>query len=205
MIRRAGIGTAALALLALVFSSCATRTVEDDMAVWPEDRIKTFIDDVSPVDANTLNMLQDAIIALYGGDRVLCLHPFAGQGVNWAPVTGSGYMVQSVTHDPFVIAVPLLEGDRPKSMQVLMYGNGTVDVTIEAYKFPASGVPTQLGIDGFINLAAAWTLSSVIDLTGATVGDPLVDGECVYISIDPNATGCRIGQILFTYDHPTVP
>lgn len=196
MQRRTGIAPIALTLFALLLSSCATRRVEDDMP-----RRKTFAFGASPVDSNVLNLMQDDYLAGVHDDLVLALHPFTAiLGAHWAVNIAGGY-VESSGGDPFVMGLPLREGDRLKSMRLRIYGDGAADLTASVYVFQDDGTELLVGTQAAVNPAAAWA-DLTIDLDGGGDGTVLAAGDCPHLIVDPNGANLLVGGIFLTYDHP---
>lgn len=128
------------------------------------------------------------------GDVVLNLPPYALMSTTATPQTGN---VALGTGDAY-LGIPLLEGDRLKSIAITVAGNGTADVDIILHVNDAAGgqsAPSG-GSATVTNPGSAAT--TTINPTDTVLGA----GETFRLQFTPNATGITIGNVRVTYDRP---
>lgn len=115
----------------------------------------------------------------------------ASIGVTPVQVSSSG----SVT---VYAPIPMLVGDRIKSITLARFGNASADITnIEVLKTTAAGVDSSLGSTSVTNPAASWA-DTALDLTDTTIAT----GESLTLVVAINATGIALGNFRVTFDHP---
>jgi hypothetical protein len=129
------------------------------------------------------------------GDRVLMLNGLLGAGTNWAPDV-NGYMLSSGAGS-LLVQVPLLVGDRIKSVRFQIFGNGSADLTTTISELSTAMAALSIGSDTTNNQPASWS-GITINVTDSTVTNP----GGVFIDFAANAAGLRVGAIAITYDHP---
>lgn len=132
------------------------------------------------------------------GDKVLNIPAVLGTfDANWGPEAGGLTMASSGAGFLFV-PIPLLQGDRIKSVTFARRGDAAVDLTdITVSLITAAASTTAIGNTSITNVANSWN-DTTIDVTDST----LAAGETVTIYFQANAVGARIGNIRVTYDRP---
>lgn len=133
------------------------------------------------------------------GDRSLTMSALsaAGQSAVWAMTPGtSPYMGSTATGSMFV-TIPLLVGDRLKSLTFLTYGDGAADLTTTIYTITAGMAGSSIGTNTNNNQAASWSSISIDTTDTALVAD-----ASIVVEFHASATGLRVGNITATYDHP---
>lgn len=136
------------------------------------------------------------------GDRTLLTNALLGQPTLNAGAQqwerGAGYMISvGGAAGLLELVVPLLAGDRVKSITVARYGDASANVTITGYVYSAGAVATSIGATTVTAPAASWS-DTVIDLTDST----LAAGECFAITFNASTANIRIGNVRVVYDHP---
>lgn len=192
-----GIGRIAIGVvLALAFSSCAARRVEEEMP-FPDERIKTFAFGATPVDSNTLNLIQDAIIANKRGPGWKNVSParagwIAGASVAFQPNTGR--VVWSGAGEVW-IGLDLQEGEVLTDVEIEVAGDGAADFTnVIVYRTNKDGTVTNITTAPTgINDPGAAFQTLPVPVTDETIGD----GESVYLSITANAANAKLGTIAY--------
>lgn len=103
--------------------------------------------------------------------------------------TASGYCAI-----PIVVDV----GERLKSVKIMNYGDGAVDLTINVYKMASDGTLSDIASAAAItDVPASWQ-DSTIDVTDTTCAS----GDHYYIRIHANAANARIGAVRTVLDYP---
>ena len=133
------------------------------------------------------------------GDMVKVISPVNGVGSQWA-LDGIGLYMKSSGAGSLLVAIPVDEGERLKSLVFGRIGDGAADITsVDVYTFSAGGTPTNIitGTNSVTNPAASWA-DTTVDLTDTTIAS----GTSVWALITANAAGIGIGGLRFTYDRP---
>jgi hypothetical protein len=177
----------------------------------PNTRDETLLAGITPVKAALLNNIQDWIInhetrvanieALKHGDKTLILSPTlwvmrsGTGGLSWVPPQFIGTSAGAIS-----MALPLIVGDRIKSVAFMRNGDGAVDLTAyTVYKLASNmSAEADLGGSGSVNnVAAAWNQTTV------DVADTVIAaGESCRLELAYNATGFKAGHVALTFDHP---
>lgn len=95
------------------------------------------------------------------------------------------------------IVLPLLVGDRIKSVSFQLQGNGTADITTTVTFLNSSMSGSSIGSATTNNQPASWSVIT-IDVTDTTI----VANSAVIIGFASNAAGLMVGNISYTFDHP---
>ncbi len=139
------------------------------------------------------------------GDLVMNLHPYSAVlGAAWSYASGAtfgelGYLVSTIAGQ-CAVPIPVVEGQRLKSLVFARYGDGAADFTsIKVYKMTAAGAVSDItaSATSVTNPAASWA-DTTVDLTDTVVGA----GEVFWAWFDGSAANLRIGSIRVTYDWP---
>lgn len=88
-------------------------------------------------------------------------------------------------------------GERIKSFSVALFGNATVDGSVDVIHQAADGTNTTIGTATLTNVPAAWA-NTTINITDTTIAD----GDVVYAVITAAAANLQVGGIQITYDRP---
>lgn len=161
----------------------------------PDSRNETYTT-ATPINPNTLNDLQDAVVAGSHATRVLTFSPILGGGN--ASVITSGATLQLA--DAGVWNVPLggfHAGERIKSVSVAIFGDGVSDLNWNVQKVSSpSGTSSPAG-SSVVNPPAAWN-AYVYDIPDVT----MADGDMLVITFDGVGAGIVLGPITVTCDCP---
>lgn len=132
------------------------------------------------------------------GSMLRTVSPHVGQGS--AYTLAAGY-VQSGGANTYYLPISFDVGERVTTVDVLTYGDGVMDVTIDVclYSAPSGATITRtvIGTASNINQAATWG-TNTINVTDTT----LATGEQIVIEYQPNAANLRVGPATATYDRP---
>lgn len=168
---------------------------------WPNNptgRLTTYTP-ASPVKANDLNSLQDALINNTHGDRVLeipgnaCVATNANIGHNFGYVQTSGAT-------SLIYPIALRQGDRIKSVTYAMAGDGVADFTAtDVRKISTNGTNTLLTAGGAVNNQGAAVVDKTIDVAPDYT---LVAGDTIFLVLTANAGNLQVYNVRVTYDHP---
>lgn len=172
----------------------------------------------SPIRSYDLNDLQDQIIILNTallaatatlaangahGDRVRNISPYsiiAANGV--AIVYGTGPANATLgTGSQNVLSIPMLQGDRLKSITFARKGTspGTADISaLELRRTTAAGVDTLLINTTDDNIAFAAFVDKTIDPADTLIAA----GDSISLTFWTTGTGIMIGNIRVLYDRP---
>lgn len=170
---------------------------------WPNDRLLTYLAGITPVRANDLNAIQDAIIAgQRHGEKTLVLHPhkWVSQGASSGSlaVAPPGFLTSGA--GSATMGIPLHAGDRIKSVRFMRFGDGAVDVSAYGVFKLNAGNTAEVDLTGggvINNVAAAWT-ETTINVTDTILA---ADESCRLI-VSYNAAALRLGRVSVLYDHP---
>ncbi len=128
------------------------------------------------------------------GDRKLDLPPYAMMSTTATPNTGN---VALGTADAY-LGIPLVEGDRLKSIAVSVAGNGTADVDIILHVNGATGTQATPSSGSATVTNPGSMAVTTINPTDTVLGA----GETFRLQFTPNATGVLVGNVCVTYDRP---
>jgi hypothetical protein len=129
------------------------------------------------------------------GDRILAANAQALQiKANWT--RGDTIITSSGIGDAYW-APQMLVGDQPKSLTVLMAGDGAADITIDVFEQHANGTSTNRGTLT-VNNAGAGPADQTLDFTDFTIAA----GEAIVIRFTSSAANIVITNVRLTYDHP---
>lgn len=167
----------------------------------PLSRNETATTD-GPVLSETINDIQDCIIAGAHGERVLTISPYAGfvsdVAGNFTVIGDTGY-IESTGALRLLVPIPVAIGERIKSAKFARYGNGSADfLGVNIQRFNAGTLDT-LGASGAVDdTPAAWNTTTI------TVASPVaaVTGDSFHLEFIFSATGLRLGSIEVTLDQP---
>lgn len=167
----------------------------------PTSRNETATPD-GPVLSETMNDLQDSVIAGGHGDRVVCLSPYTGYVSDVSPgiTTGGGPGVL-ISTGAAIVYVPLPSdiGSRIKAVKFWRFGDGAADITNVIITRFNAGTVTAIASSGAINnTPASWNTTTI------TVGSPIaaVDGDSYFLEMVIAAANIKIGTIEVTLDRP---
>lgn len=133
------------------------------------------------------------------GDRVLSLSSFSGVPTPVAnisqPFNTPGMLAIGAVD--LYMNIPLLAGDRIKSIAVNLLGNApnTADIIIALRRQEADGTGTIMSTTTVLNCPAAWTVTTL-----AAINQTIVAGEFYLLLFNINAAGILIGSVAVTYD-----
>lgn len=169
---------------------------------WPKTRLRTMNTGVSPVNANDLNAIQDAIIAGSRGSFAIPIHAsaLAPNPTNMSYSTANGYALSSGSGEGNFPINGLTLGDIIESIDLLGFGNGVNNYVWALNKMTVGGVvsiPTG-GNDTSV-MAAAYTKRTV---TLAAGGYVVAADEAYWIDWLPAATAMRLAWIIVKGYHP---
>src|SRR3990172_5756779 len=134
---------------------------------WPNSRLRPY-SPASPIPSADMNAIQDAIVQGAHGDKTLVLGtlaeiPTAGA---WEFVTaGAVYELRSTGSGICVIPIPLIIGDRIKSLTIGRYGDGAADLILSVVKRFVAGSVSAISSVTITNPPASYadTTLDVID------------------------------------------
>ncbi len=169
------------------------------MGNLPGSRNTTYGAD-SPVKSADLNDIQDCLIGGKHGDKVLHINPAWGRGTA-DTIDSGGVVTMQNAGSAWSVSLPLLVGDRVKSVTVRMFGDGAQDTTLRLKKY-TDGVGADLETLAINNTPAAWT-----DFTmNVDPDEALAVTDLMNLFWDATsgggAPGLKIGLIKVTYDRP---
>jgi hypothetical protein len=136
------------------------------------------------------------------GDMIKAISPYcfvANASANWTIGLDAGYLL-STSGGTIVVPIPMVVGERIKSMTYARYGTATSDFTsIQVLRLAANGTLTDLTAAATtdLNIGAAWA-DKVVDITDTTC----TDGDVFWARWVGNETDTRLGSIRVTYDRP---
>lgn len=139
----------------------------------------------------------------FTGDQVLALSALgsSANNTNSGPVGQLGYWEWGVGASLVSRDIPLIQGDRIKSVTFARYGDGSADMDVGIGHMTAAGTYTLINPGAVVttvtNPGAAWA-DTTIDVTDTT----LAAGDCLSIYFDGNAVNLRVSNIRVTYSHP---
>jgi hypothetical protein len=139
------------------------------------------------------------------GDMIKSISPLDFHAdANWAiaglvSFADAGY-ISSSGAGKVAVAIPMVVGERLKSLTFARYGNASANFTsIKVFKLTAAGAVTDITAAATSDAApaASWA-DKAVDITDTTAAD----GDVFWVVFDGSATGLRIGSIRVTYDRP---
>ena len=104
----------------------------------------------------------------------------------------------STTAATIPVTLPLAAGDRIKEFSFKVSGNGSADLAATVYHVDSSMVGTQIGMATVTDPAASWS-TVTIDVADTVISQL----DAVNIHLVASAAGVRLGNVSYTYDHPT--
>lgn len=131
------------------------------------------------------------------GDMIRTMSGYSGmyQGTDWTNANAGGIESNSTNSASWC---PQFEvGKRVKSVTFAARGNGTVDATVVISEAKTDGTTTTIGSTSDNNRSSSWG-DVTVSLTNTTVSD----SNAIVLTITPNASGYRVGNVRWTYDHP---
>lgn len=133
------------------------------------------------------------------GDRVLQLSASMASPSNANFTRGSvstGQITSSGGACSFFVALPLIAGDRAKSISVLVGGDGAADATVTVYSTAPDGTGSSIGTTTITNPTSA--APTAIDITDTTI----TSTTSIHVVIEANAANLALYRVSVTYDHP---
>lgn len=130
-------------------------------------------------------------------DKILPVSPLAGTSTGnntWAVSTTTHSSTASGT---LLVGIPLIVGDRIKSVDFTFLGNGTADLVTDVVVLDAAGASTSIGTRTDNNQPASPS-TFTLNVTDTTV----VVNTDLRITFAANAAGISLLSISVTYDHP---
>lgn len=171
---------------------------------WPNERLTTYNPGASPVKANDLNEIQDAIIARRHGALEFAIHPSkvepAGQGSNnHAGMTADGAHFQMSAPGKAFAAIELPVGSRLLSIRWYYNRNGLGSITpsIKRQELATAAVPT-LVVAGPADAASA----GVQNVLAANINHVILSGWAYFVEWESTAATMRVHGALITFDKP---
>lgn len=187
---------------ALPGSTLLTQVSSTGVMTWSNTIVNavTFSDDVTL--AANQNLTLSGTGEYKHGDRVMTRDlsnaNFDGSIVFlWVPAS---FYANSTAAGSAYMSLPLLVGDRVKTITARIYGNSAVAITVRLVVLDGSGstVTNGGGVAGTVP-GAAWTTSPTTD---GALNHTVAANQSVYAFISVDATGARVQTISVTYDHP---
>ncbi len=169
----------------------------------PDSRNETYAPE-SPVRAQTLNDLQDYLIAAWVGAHGNL--PFVVNAIEGRDIGSSGtfndsplYWKAGVTTDLLTVPLPLRPGDRLKSLLHVFWSGGSGSKAFDIYKQTSAGVYTLVPTWGDTNDPADL---AVVTRAQAGTAYTLAAGERLYLRFITSHVDDRYYQVEGVYDHP---
>lgn len=108
-----------------------------------------------------------------------------------------GCYYQSSAAGDLWVGIPMLGGERIKSVTLITQGDSAADCTVVIDHVPATGAGTQIGTVTITNQAAPFA-ATVVDVTDTT----MADGGSVMIRFSSNAANFAVKSVMATFDYP---
>lgn len=123
-------------------------------------------------------------------------------GTSWSLDTSSPMEWRSTASGVCGLVIPFRTGDRVKTMNFALKGDGAADLVTTIYKQPQTGAAATI-----INIGGVATTTSNQAASYSTITIDLIDttlsaGDTIFVTFSANASGLRIGTMTFTYDRP---